>query len=326
LNQFNSIIHTNRHVAASTCLDNLHWEVGMAEITRQRTGELLKTLFSILKAHPDGLPAGQALESLESQVKLTTYEAGIYQSTGTRRFENIVRFATVDCSKAGWMLKHKGTWTVTESGLSAFEKFKDPAEFYREAVRLYGKWKSARSDEPLAQNDDFIPATEEKTASVTFEQAEEQAWGEIEQYLRSMPPYDFQDLVADLLRAMGYHVGWISPPGKDGGVDIIANTDPLGTRPPRIKVQVKRVGQRVDTDGLKSFIAIINEDDVGLFVSTGGFTRDAETFARNQERRKITLIDSERLIELWIEFYGKLDDKARTRMPLTPIYFLTPQS
>jgi restriction system protein len=52
-----------------------------------------------------------------------------------------------------------------------------------------------------------------------------------------MNPYDFQDLVADLLRAMSYHVTWVSPPGKDGGVDILAWPDALGTRPPRIKVR-----------------------------------------------------------------------------------------
>ena len=44
-----------------------------------------------------------------------------------------------------------------------------------------------------------------------------------------------------------------------------------------------------------------------------------------QERRKITLIDLERLVDLWIEFYPKLDDLARDRLPLTPIYFLTPK-
>lgn len=226
------------------------------------------------------------------------------------------------------MLKHKGIWTVTDEGLAATEQFKDPTEFYREACRLYAQWRASQPGETSApsETNETLLEVEEKTTSVTFEQAEEQAWTEIEQHLRKMPPYDFQDLVADLLRAMGYHIGWVSPPGRDGGVDIIANTDPLGTRPPRIKVQVKRVGQRVDTDGLRSFIAIVNEDDVGLFVSTGGFTRDAEAFARNQERRKITLIDSERLIDLWIQFYGKLDDKARARMPLTPIYFLTPKS
>ncbi|CAL8477261.1 restriction endonuclease [Caballeronia sp. S22] len=307
----------------------------MAEVTRQRTGELLRKLFEILKAHPEGMPAARALEALASSVTLTPYEAGIYESSGLRRFEKIVRFATVACVKGGWIVKHKGIWAVTDEGLTAYERFKEPAAFCRESGRLYGQWKAAQSREPaglasvsakLGEQVDLSFEVDAETASVTYEQAEEQAWGEVEQHLRKMPPYDFQDLVADLLRAMNYHIGWVSPPGKDGGVDIIANTDPLGTRSPRIKVQVKRISHRVDKDGLKSFIAIINDDDVGLFVSLGGFTRDAETFARDQERRKITLIDCERLIELWVEFYGKLDDQARARMPLTPIYFLTPQN
>lgn len=300
----------------------------MADITRARTGELLRKLFEILRPYPEGMSASKALEALVSSVVLTPYEGGVYESTGDRRFEKIVRFATVDCVKAGWLVKNKGVWTVTEAGFLAYDAFPDSAAFYKEAVRLYQQWKASQSGhlpEAIEQPEPDLEV-EDKAVSVTFEQAEEQAWGEIEQYLRGMPPYDFQDLVADLLRAMGYHIGWVSPPGKDGGVDIIANPDPLGTRAPRIKVQVKRVGHRIDTDGLKSFIAIINDDDVGLFVSTGGFTRDAEAFARNQERRKITLIDLDRLVDLWVQFYGQLDDKARTRMPLTPIYFLTPIS
>jgi restriction system protein len=132
-------------------------------------------------------------------------------------------------------------------------------------------------------------------------------------------------MVADLLKALGYHIAWISPPGKDGGVDIIAHTDPLGTSTPRIKVQVKRVAQKIDLQTLNSFLAIIDADDVGLYVSTAGFTRDAEETARRQTGRKITLIDLERLVDLWIEAYVKLDDKARRRLPLSPIYFLTPE-
>jgi restriction system protein len=81
----------------------------------------------------------------------------------------------------------------------------------------------------------------------------------------------------------------------------------------------------VSADGVRSFIALVNEDDAGLFVCTGGFTKDAENFARHQERRKITLINLDRLVELWIEFYSKLNDVARDRLPLTPIYFLTPR-
>ena len=46
-----------------------------------------------------------------------------------------------------------------------------------------------------------------------------------------MQRYDFQDLVADLLRGMSYRVSWVAPPGKGGGIDIVAYTDPPGIRP-----------------------------------------------------------------------------------------------
>ncbi|MEP7247316.1 MAG: restriction endonuclease [Gammaproteobacteria bacterium] len=300
----------------------------MANVTWERTGTLLRKLFEILQAEPDGLPARLALERLSGALTLTEHEAGMY-ADGNRRFEKIVRFSTIDCVKAGWLLKNKGTWSVTDAGRVAFAKFTEPAAFHKEATRLYWQWKKAQ---PAIQAVP-IPSVEseptdelQNSATITFEEAEEQAWGEIEVHLSNMDPYEFQKLVADLLKAMGYYPTWVAPPGPDGGLDIIAYPDPLGTRPPRIKVQVKRQQQRISTDGVRSFIALVNEDDAGLFVSLGGFTRDAQDFARMQERRKITLIDLERLVDLWIEFYPKLDSLARERLPLTPIYFLTPRA
>jgi len=50
----------------------------MAEITRPRTGELLRKLFEILMAAPEGLKAKDALVALASKVQLTPYEAGDY--------------------------------------------------------------------------------------------------------------------------------------------------------------------------------------------------------------------------------------------------------
>jgi restriction system protein len=300
----------------------------MADVTRRRTGEFVRKLFEILARSPDGLPAREALRRLADSLTLTEYEAGVYESSGTQRFDKIVRFATIDCVKAGWLIKHRGTWTVTDAGLAAYKKYPEPEDLYREAVRLYREWRAnqpireaqAESDEPIED------AGSEKSASITFEQADEQAWGEIERHLRSMNPFEFQGLVGDLLKAMGYYVSWIAPPGKDGGVDLIAYTDPLGTRAPRIKVQVKRLGQAINSDGLKAFIALINEDDVGIFVSVAGFTKDAQDFARGQERRKVTLLDLDRLVDLWIEFYSRLDESARQRLRLTPIHFLTPST
>ncbi|MES2834723.1 MAG: restriction endonuclease [Pseudomonadota bacterium] len=299
----------------------------MAEITRKRTGEFLRKLFAILLSAPEGMKGSKALSELAASVNMTPYEAGFYDSGG-QRFEKIVRFATVDCTKAGWLHKAKGTWVITEAGKAAYEKILDPEEFYRTAVKLYHQWKAQASSSPESPaspvDDNALGAVddESQSVSVSFEQAEEQAWTEIESHLLVMDPFDFQDLVADLLRAMGYHVTWRSPPGKDGGVDIIAFTDPLGTQSPRMKVQVKRWKDKVNSDGLKAFVALISTHDVGIFVTLGGFTKDAQDYARQQESRRITLIDAEMLVDLWVEHYAKLSDTARQRMPLAPVHFL----
>lgn len=296
----------------------------MPSITRRRTGELLRRLFEILMDSADEVPAREALERLSNSVALTEYEKGTY-TAGARRFEKIVRFATIDCVKAGWLEKNKGRWSVTDAGQVAYKTYPDPEEFYRQAVKLFNQWKASQPQAEAPADEVTPEQVSEKEASITFEEAEEQAWGEIELYIGNMPPYEFQKLVGTLLDVMGYHVSWIAPPGKDGGVDILAWTDPLGTRPPRIKVQVKRQVERVRVEGLRAFMSVLGDDDVGLFVCTAGFTKDAEDLARSQETRKITLIDLERLFDLWVEHYDKLKDEARRRLPLKKIFFLSPE-
>ena len=298
----------------------------LADITWKRTGALLRKLFQILMDAPEGLQAAVALAKVAEGETLSEYEAGTY-STGDRRFEKIIRWATVDLVKAGWLLKHKGTWSITDAGRAAYKAYPDPETFYSEAVKLYRKWKQGQTPETPS-----TPATVseangdevEKSNRVTYEQAEEQAWREIENYVKGMDPYKFQELVAALLKAMGYYQSWISPPGKDGGLDIIAHPDPLGTRSPRIKVQVKRTEQKITVDGVRAFLSLIEDDDAGLFVATGGFTSEAHSLTRTS-RRKIRLIDLEGLFDLWVEFYHKLDDRAQERLPISPIYFITPR-
>lgn len=298
----------------------------MAEITRQRTGEFLQILFRILIKNGEGLSAREALSQVSSQVNLSPYESGNYESGG-QRFEKIIRFATVDCVKAGWMEKNKGRWKITELGVEALKRFKDPESFYREAVRLYGVWKRSQPENIAIDTEDGKPEdiSEVKLISITYEQAEEQAWNEIESYLQQIQPYVFQDLVAGLLKAMGYFVSWVAPPGKDGGIDILALSDPLGTKPPRIKVQVKRQKELIRVEDLRSFMAVIGDSDIGLFVSLGGFTKDTRNEARTQEKRKITLLDLEQFLNLWIENYNKLSEEVKGLLPLKPIYFLAPK-
>lgn len=298
----------------------------MPEITRRRTGEFLRKLFFLLAQHPDGMAAQDAIAGVRNEFELSEYEEGDYPSGGNR-FERIFRFSTIDCVKAGWMVKQQGQWFITELGKQAYQIHQDPEEFHREAVKLYNKWKAGQV--PFAESGNTEIAKEDasaRDASITFEQAGEQAWAEIEQHLKNMNPYEFQQIVASLLEAMGYYVSWVAPPGKDGGVDILAWSDRLGTRPPRIKVQVKRMQQAVNVADLRSFMAVLGDDDVGLFVTAGTFTKDAEDEARTQEKRKVTLVNLKRLVGLWVEHYDRLQDEARRRFPLQRIWFLAPEA
>jgi restriction system protein len=293
----------------------------MAEITGKRLGELVQTVFTILLQHPGGMRAKDVLAETEQSTTLSPYEKSDYPNQpGVRRFEKIVRFATIPFVKAGWLVKSKGRWTLTADGQKAFETYKDPEIFRRKAVELYRKWQSTQPK----GTDDIEEDAAAGEPRATFEEAEELAWTEIENYLRNMNPYDFQALVAALLRAMGYHVSWIAPPGPDKGIDIIAHTDPLGTKNPRIKVQVKRHEGSVNADGLRSFMALLGDQDVGIYVCAGGFTSTAESEARTQERRRLTLIDLEKLFDLWVEHYEKLSESDKQLLPLRPIYYLAP--
>ena len=293
----------------------------MPEITQRRNGELIKKTFEILKKNPEGLRAKAVIQTAATQLELTPHEKGTYPD-GSRRFDKILRFATIGPVKAGWLIKDKGNWTITDQGRLADEKFKDPEALLKETNRLYNVWKQ---DQP--EDEELLPA---KAAAVerssTYEEAEETAWEEIQGYIHGMNPYDFQNLVAALLRAMDYHVAWVAPPGKDDGIDIIAYSDPLGAKVPRIKVQVKhRKDTKVTLDELKSFLAGIGNQEVGIYVSTGGFTSDAESKARSQETKQITLLTLQRLFDLWVEHYNKIDEISRYLLPLKPVHFLSPE-
>jgi restriction system protein len=293
----------------------------MSNTGGKREGELVQKLFDLLHERgSDGMQAGEAIREMAKRVTLTDFEKGHY-SDGSLRFDKILRFVTIAPVKAGWMVKDAGRWYLTGEGWDARKKFKDPSEFTKRASELYQSWKKGqpkKPTDPSVEDEEVVQGS----AVLALEAAEEQARAQIEQHLKGMNPYEFQVLVADLLAAMGYHVSWVSPPGKDDGVDIIAFADPLGMRPPRIKVQVKRYDKPVVVGDVSAFMGNLGAEEVGLFVSTGNFTKDAEQKVRTDTQHRVTLIGLDALEKLWVQHYDNLGQEAKLRLPLRPVYFL----
>ena len=157
----------------------------------------------------------------------------------------------------------------------------------------------------------------------TFGQTEGLARQEIRDFIKSLDPYAFQDLVAALLRGMGYYTPFIAPRGRDGGVDIIAYQDPLGTREPRINIQVKHRNQKTAPAEIRELAGVLKDGEIGLFVSSGGFTSESIK-ALNIGNRHMEKIDLDAFIDLWENNYENLDEEDKSLLPLRSIMFLAP--
>lgn len=298
--------------------------------TKTRQGEMVRRAFAVLLESPDGLPAKEVIQRVSSSMSLTDFEKGTYpKNPKVRRFDKMIRFATIGPVKAGWLRKENGRWRITDEGTSAYKRLPDPEKLFEEWDRLYKEWAKNQPEGPNEPGElakEIDEAEETPGAATTLEEAEEDALEEVREYMHSMNPYEFQELVAALLRAMGHTVAWVADPGPDRGFDILAYSDPLGVKGPRIKVQVRhRRDSRTDVDGLNAFMAVLGDDDVGIFVSSGGFTKNAKELARIQEKRKVTLVDLDRFFELWVRHQRDLDETDRQRLPLKAIHFLAPR-
>lgn len=130
---------------------------------------------------------------------------------------------------------------------------------------------------------------------------------------------EMEDLVAGVLRGMGYKTRK-STKGADRGVDIIASPDGLGLEQPRIKAEVKHREGAVGAKDLRSFIGGLRSNDRGLYVSTGGFSKEAK-YEAERSTIPVSLIDIDELTKLIIENYENLDNDTKTLIPLVKLYW-----
>ncbi|EPJ5101167.1 restriction endonuclease [Citrobacter freundii] len=136
----------------------------------------------------------------------------------------------------------------------------------------------------------------------------------IKDRVNALEPKEMEYLVAGVLRSMGYKTQ-ISPVGPDRGKDIIASPDGFGFENPRIVVEVKHRKGQMGSPEIRSFIGGRHKDDRGLYVSTGGFTKDAR-YEADRSNIPLTLWTLEDLVRTLIENYEQVDIETKILVPL----------
>lgn len=289
-------------------------------------GKLVFETLKLLKENDGEMASSLLMEALSKRVYLDDWAKSTLEKTGNIRWQSILHFYSIDLIKAGYLLKKKGVWYLTPEGEKAIDK--GEKELLKSAQNLYHIWKEKNKKETLTKtsnNDVPDEQIEEATQEVSslLDDARAKANQSFTKFiLEEFDPYSFQELCGALFRGMGYYTPFIAPKGKDGGVDVIAYKDPIGSTTPHIKIQIKyRQDTKATSQELRQLKGILTTNDIGVFISISGFASDALKEFKHSSPH-IELIDLERFIELWQEFYEKMKDEDKALMPISPVYFV----
>ncbi|MEU6314464.1 restriction endonuclease [Streptomyces sp. NPDC047014] len=133
--------------------------------------------------------------------------------------------------------------------------------------------------------------------------------GDEEPDLFAMDPIDFENLVAELFRAMGMEAVTTQRSG-DGGVDVEA-LDPAPIRGGRIVVQVKRYRNTVPPTAVRDLYGTVQDAGAnkGVLVTTSSFGPGSYTFANG---KPLELVPGVQLVELLHQYglRGRLGERG----------------
>jgi restriction system protein len=294
--------------------------------TKATATKTIHAAFAAMKAAGGELPRSEVHAAIAKAVEFNEWELGTYPNSGNTRWKSVFAFYSIDAVKAGYLEKNKGVWILTDDGDKAADQ--SAAHLLADISKKFNEWSVRNKKEKTARDvnakvsDEQLEDRPISTYEKQISDYEADAAEGIRNHILRKSPGDFEKIVEVLLKAMGYFTH-LTNKGRDGGVDIYAYSDPLGAESPRIKVQVKhQPNTALGVDLIRSMNGIIKgSEDVGLIVTSGWFSRDAEILSKEQNNH-IELINFVRFIELWQEHYSKMNDEDRNMLPLHPIYFL----
>ena len=207
--------------------------------------------------------------------------------------------AYCEISDLGKTLDFKNLTSITNDFLSQFEGFND--------FKIGNKKEGELDISPvnvLKTSKYQETQTPEETIETTTELLTSNLKSELLTLIKSNSPKFFEQLVVDLLVAMGYggsHQDAAQAIGKtsDGGIDGIISEDRLGLD--KIYIQAKRWENTVGRPDIQQFKGALADQVAkkGVFITTSNFSKEAIESAK---KSGIVLIDGNKLTSLMIEF------------------------
>lgn len=161
----------------------------------------------------------------------------------------------------------------------------------------------ARPDGKDESDDSLSP---DELLEASYQQLRKALALELLERIKTAPPSFFEQLVVDLLVAMGYggsriDAGHAVGGSGDGGIDGIIKEDQLGLD--FVYLQAKRWEGTVSRPTIQGFAGSLEGQRArkGVFITTSRFSKDAEHYVKQIEKR-IVLIDGEQLAQYMLDF------------------------
>ena len=140
----------------------------------------------------------------------------------------------------------------------------------------------------------------------------------LKKILDDFDAFEFQDLVANLMAAIGFNDPKVSLPGPDGGVDVTGNLEVATFAKVTVVVQVKRydLGKKISAASVKQLRQSIPFGGQGAFVTTSDYQRKAIDIAQEAGFPYIGLTNGQQLVDLLIEHKEALPEELREKLSL----------
>ena len=255
---------------------------------------------------------------LADHFNLTEDERNELLPSGTqRRWHNRANWACYDLFRAGLLDRpKKGLYIITDLGRKIASQ--NPKSIDREFLMQFPQFvqflqtaapkKDDGSERPVAPTRNEPCAKDEtpqERIDAAYEVLNSALKKEILDLIKEMDPYQFENLVLELLVAMGYGglrggAAQRTKASNDEGIDGVINQDRLGLDV--IYLQAKRWQQRVGRQEIQGFVGALEGKQAhkGVFITTSDFAPTAIAYSKTINK-KVILIDGEKLAELMIE-------------------------